>query len=257
MAKPRTAIRIGCSGWIYRHWRERFYPKELPQGEWFRHYARTFDTVEINNSFYHLPSEKAVAHWQEQAPSGFVYAVKVNRFLTHMKKLREPKEPLRNFVTRMRGLGKHLGPLLYQLPPHWNCNPQRFREFLDALPPDLIHVFEFRHQSWVNDEVFAALEAYGASLCVHDMAGIEIPRVAMGRVAYVRFHGTLPLYAGCYSQQMLRSWAQWLNEQVVAGRSAFAYFNNDSEAHAVFDALKLLRALAQGGLSAAKAHCDS
>ena len=243
--RSRGAIRIGCSGWIYPHWRERFYPKELRQTEWFRHYAQTFDTVEINNTFYHLPSEKAVAHWEEQAPPGFVYAVKVNRFITHMKKLREPQEPLRNFVTRMHGLGKHLGPLLYQLPPHWNCNPARFREFLDALSPDFIHVFEFRHQSWVNDEIFAALEEHGASLCVHDMIGIEVPRVAMGRVAYVRFHGTLPLYAGGYAERTLRSWAQWLSEQAAAGRDAFAYFNNDADAQAVFDAQKLRRQIGQ------------
>ncbi|MGD0946820.1 MAG: DUF72 domain-containing protein [Candidatus Binatia bacterium] len=239
------AIRVGCSGWIYPHWRERFYPKELSQKEWFRHYAQTFDTVEINNSFYHLPSEKAVAQWKEQAPPGFVYAVKVNRFITHMKKLKEPQEPLRRFISRMRGLGEHLGPLLYQLPPHWNCNPERFSAFLDALPPELMHVFEFRHQSWINDQIFAALEAHGASLCVHDMIGIEIPRVAIGPVTYVRFHGTLPKYAGGYSDTVLSSWARWLQEQATAGQAAFAYFNNDAEAQAVFDAQKLRRQIGQ------------
>ena len=121
--------------------------------------------------------------------------------------------------------------------------PARFRDFLDVLPPDLIHVFEFRHQSWVNDEIFAALEEHGASLCVHDMIGIEIPRVAMGPVAYVRFHGTLPLYAGGYSEPTLRSWARWLTEQAAAGRATFAYFNNDAEAQAVFDAQTLRAAV--------------
>jgi len=242
---PTAAIRIGCSGWIYPHWRERFYPRELPQKEWLRHYAQTFDTVEINNSFYHLPSENAVAQWRARAPSGFVFAVKVNRFITHMKKLKQPGEPLSNCVTRMRGLGEHLGPLLYQLPPHWNCNPARFREFLAVLPRDLIHVFEFRHQSWVNDEIFAALDEHRASLCVHDMIGNEIPRVAMGPVAYVRFHGTLALYAGSYSERTLRSWAEWLTEQAHGGRAAFAYFNNDAGAQAVFDAQKLRGALAE------------
>lgn len=246
MSKPRVGpIRIGCSGWMYAHWRERFYPKGLPQKEWFRHYAQTFDTVEINNSFYHLPGENAVASWARQAPPRFTYAVKVNRFITHMKKLKDPEEPLRKFISRMQGLGRHLGPLLYQLPPHWNCNPERFRAFLDALPSDLIHVFEFRHQSWVNDEIFATLDGHRASLCVHDMTGIEIPRVATGPVAYVRFHGTLPLYAGGYSQRTLRSWAEWLTEQAAAGRSAFAYFNNDAEGQAVFDAQKLRRCVSR------------
>jgi uncharacterized protein YecE (DUF72 family) len=128
----------------------------------------------------------------------------------------------------------------------------RFKAFLDALPPDLMHVFEFRHQSWVNDAIFAALEAHGASLCVHDMIGIEVPRVAIGPVAYVRFHGTLPLYAGGYSARVLRSWAQWLTEQAAAGRAAFAYFNNDVEAQAVFDARELHGALEQVRLRATR-----
>ncbi len=242
MGIPRTAaIRIGCSGWVYPHWRERFYPSTIRQKDWFRHYAQTFDTVEINNSFYHLPAESAVASWARQAPPGFLYAVKVNRFITHMKKLKDPEGPLRNFITRMQALGDHLGPLLYQLPPHWPCNRERFRTFLNALPSDLTHVFEFRHPSWLNDQIFADLDSHGASLCVHDMAGIDVPRLAIGPVVYVRFHGSGAKYGGGYPQATLQSWAQWLTQQAAKGRAAYAYFNNDVEAHAVFDA-QILRA---------------
>ena len=234
-----AAIRIGCSGWVYPDWRGRFYPDYLAEAEWFAHYARVFDTVEINNSFYRLPTAAAVRHWRAQAPKGFVYAVKVNRYITHMKKLREPKPPLRQFLTRMRPLGPHLGPLLYQLPPNWHCDAGRLRDFVALLPPKLVHVFEFRHPSWLNEEVFALLDARGASVCCHDL--LDMSRVAVGRIAYVRFHGTLPGYAGGYPAPVLRGWARWLCEQAKAGRPGFAYFNNDVAAQAVKDAQALRR----------------
>lgn len=160
---PHRTIRVGCSGWTYRHWRERFYPKELPQKQWFTYYARSFDTVEINNSFYHLPSASAVALWQKQAPDGFVYAVKANRFITHMKKLKDSQEAVQRFIGRMRGLGERLGPILYQLAPHWRCDLARLETFLLALPVGLVHVFEFRDPSWVCDETFALIERHGAA----------------------------------------------------------------------------------------------
>jgi uncharacterized protein YecE (DUF72 family) len=238
-------IRVGCSGWSYPHWRGPFYPQHLPEKEWFAYYTRAFDTVEINNSFYRLPSATTVAHWAQHAPAGFLYAVKVNRYITHMKKLKEPRQALRQFLTRMRPLRHFLGPLLYQLPPHWRCDAQRLRDFLALLPSDLVHVFEFRDATWLNDGVFALLEESGASLCVHDMPGIGVPRVAVGRVAYVRFHGTLPSYGGGYAEATLRSWARWLQGQADAGRGAFAYFNNDAGGQAVVDAQKLLRKLQQ------------
>lgn len=244
-AEPPAPIRIGCSGWSYPHWRGRFYPADLRAAEWFAYYTQRFDTVEINNSFYRLPTESAVTHWATQAPAQFLYAVKVNRFITHMKKLKDPQQPLRQFVTRMRGLGGHLGPLLYQLPPHWRCDLARLREFLAMLPSDLVHVFEFREPSWLSDAVFTLLDEHGASLCVHDMRDIDVPRVAVGRVAYVRFHGTGLWYSGAYSSSTLRSWAAWLRTQAAAGRAGFAYFNNDAEAQAVTDATRLLRLLGE------------
>ena len=245
MKKSKASIRIGCSGWSYAEWRGRVYAASLAEREWFSFYARVFDTVEINNSFYQLPSAKTVANWEAQAPRGFIYAVKVNRYITHMKKLKESDRALVQFCERVGILGRHLGPLLYQLPPNWRCDRARLGDFLALLPAGRTHVFEFRHPSWLADDVFALLEKHGASVCTHDMSGIEMPRVAVGPVAYVRFHGTRPGYAGGYPERTLRSWARWMREQACHGLPVFAYFNNDVGGHAFFDAQRLRRAAAE------------
>ena len=137
-------VRVGTSGWIYKHWRGLFYPERLSARRWFAFYAERFDTVEINNTFYRLPAAGVFAEWRGQAPPGFLYAVKASRFLTHMKKLKDPEEPLETILGRARGLGPHLGPVLYQLPPHWGCDAARLEQFIVRLPRDLTHVFAAR-----------------------------------------------------------------------------------------------------------------
>lgn len=231
-------FRIGTSGWNYDHWRGRFYPPDLPPSRWFEHYGRFFDTVEINNTFYQLPEAQTFDHWREQAPAGFVYAVKANRFLTHMKKLKDPAEPLRRFLGRARRLREHLGPILYQLPPGWKRNVERLREFCDLLPSDLTHVFEFRDPDWLCEETFGTLEEHAACLCIHDLIDRH-PRRLTGPAAYVRFHGSGQLYGGQYPREQLRHWADWMAEVASQGSSVFAYFNNDAEANAVHDAIAL------------------
>jgi hypothetical protein len=151
------AIRIGCSGWNYRHWREAFYPKGVPVKRWFEHYAATFSTVELNTSFYRLPTPETFEKWRDQAPPGFTYAVKAPRFITHMKKLKECDEPVEEFLGRARKLGPTIGPILYQLPPRWAFNRERLEAFLALLPRDLVHVFEFRETSWLTEDVLALL----------------------------------------------------------------------------------------------------
>jgi uncharacterized protein YecE (DUF72 family) len=230
-------IRIGCSGWTYPHWRGRFYPAGLPAKRWFEHYAAFFDTVEINSTFYRLPQPGVVRAWAAQAPPGFVYAVKASRYVTHMKKLGRCRVPMRRFLAAVRALGGHLGPLLYQLPPHWRCDRERLRQFLALLPREQAHVFELRDRSWLDDRVLALLDEHGASVCVHDL--LQMPRIAVGPVAYVRFHGTRPPYAGGYARSRLRTWVRWLREQAEQGRETFAYFNNDAGAQAVTDARAL------------------
>ena len=233
-------IRIGTSGWNYKHWRGRFYPADLPVARWFAYYSRRFDTVEINNTFYRLPPEEVFLAWRRQAPPDFLYAVKASRFLTHMKKLNDPADSLDRILGRARQLGAHLGPVLYQLPPHWKCNLNRLREFIACLPLDLRHVFEFRDPSWCHQDVRALLTETGMSYCIHDMRGFYCPRWVTGPVAYLRFHGpTEKKYAGCYTRAQLAGWAEAIRAIRESGHDVFVYFNNDDAAHAVRNAQEL------------------
>ena len=234
---------MGCSGWQYSHWRGDFYPGELPQSRWFEHYAATFDTVEINNSFYRLPDRETFAAWGRRAPARFQFAVKASRFLTHMKKLKEPEEPIDRLFTRMSALGRHLGPVLYQLPPGLKSDRDRLARFLDALPRDARHVIEFRDPSWYAPEILELLERHRASLCLHDMPGSATGRERVGPFVYVRFHGSTAKYGGGYREGCLTRWADWLNAQRDEGVDVYAYFNNDMGGHAPRDAVALRRAL--------------
>ncbi len=240
-------VRIGCSGWMYKHWRGLFYPQGLPVKRWFAHYADTFDTVEINNSFYRLPPAETFEAWRRQAPPGFCYAVKANRYLTQSKKLKDCEEPIARMMASVDALRPALGPLLYQLPPRFKINLERLESFLALIPRDVANVFEFREPSWYCEDVFILLERYGASLCVHDMPGSTGPRVAMGPVAYIRFHGTTGKYVGRYPDETLRGWSDWIAGQARSGRSVWAYFNNDIHGHAIEDA-QTLRAMVRQAL---------
>jgi uncharacterized protein YecE (DUF72 family) len=233
-----TMIRIGCSGWQYKHWKGDFYPSTLRPREWFEQYARTFDTVEINNSFYRLPEAHTFRSWRERAPSGFLYAVKASRYLTHMKKLKDPEGPLQRFFENAAPLGATLGPVLYQLPPRWPLDLERFRHFLTALPRGVRHAVEFREPSWYAPEVFMLLAAHGVALCLHDMMGSATGRLRVGPFVYVRFHG-VTRYGGRYGDEELRPWADWLGEEHASERDVYAYFNNDIGGHAPRDALRL------------------
>ena len=224
------------------------YPAKLPVNRWFAYYADEFDTVEINNSFYSLPTAQAFAGWREQAPPGFRYAVKANRFLTQAKKLLDCEEPLQRMLAPMRELGTALGPVLFQLPPRFRLNRDRLETFLRLLPGDIVPVFEFREPSWHEPAVLDLLAAHGASYCVHDLPGLATPRWATGPVTYVRFHGGEGKYWGRYPDEALLDWAGWLVEQAREGRQVWAYFNNDIHADAIHDARTLkamVRQLAQ------------
>jgi len=242
-------VRIGCSGWQYAHWRGDFYPAELPQRLWFEHYAARFDTVEVNNTFYRLPAAGVFQSWRRRAPAGFVFAVKASRYLTHMKKLKDPDAPLDLFFSRARELGRTLGPVLYQLPPRFPVDVVRFETFLRALPRRRQHVVEFREPSWYRDDVFALLEKHGVALCLHDMRGSASGRMEVGPFVYVRFHGT-ERYGGRYPDDHLQEWAEWVAVRRDAGKAIYAYFNNDVGGHAPRDAARLRRLLTTGSRSA-------
>jgi uncharacterized protein YecE (DUF72 family) len=231
-------VRLGTSGWVYNHWRGLFYPEELRQDDWFEYYARIFDTVEINNSFFRLPTATAFAAWREQAPPDFVYAVKASRFLTHMKKLRDPEEPLQRFFDRVRHLGSTLGPILYQLPPRWQVNLARFETFLSALPQGYSHVVEFRNASWLIDEVFELMERYSVAHCIHDMRPLSIPARVTAPPVYIRLHGD-PAHGGDYQAASLEIWTKRITEWQRRGLDIFVYFNNDIGGFAVQNAQTL------------------
>ena len=227
---------------MYKHWRGLFYPQGLAVKRWFAWYAETFDTVEVNNSVYRLPPPTTFEAWRRQAPPGFCYAVKANRFLTQAKKLKDCEEPMARMMTSVDALRPALGPLLFQLPPKFAANLERLESFLTLLPHDTACVFEFREPTWYCDAVFGLLERYGAGLVVHDMPGSVSPRIGLGPVCYLRFHGTTGKYVGRYSDEALANWADWIATQARDGRAVWAYFNNDINGHAIEDA-QTLRAM--------------
>jgi len=232
---------------MHQPWRGPFYPAKLPVKRGFAYYASEFDAVEINTSFYRLPKAETFDAWREQAPAGFCYAVKANRFLTQAKKLKDCEEPLARMFVPFRHLQHTLGPVLYQLPPRFRANLERLEGFLQLLPEGVTHVFEFREPSWYSDEVFELLDRHGASFCAHDMPGSRSPRVAVGPIAYIRFHGGISKYWGRYSDEALLGWTDWIARQAREGRAGWAYFNNDPDAHAIHDA-QTLRAMVRQAL---------
>lgn len=242
MSKKSGRIFIGTSGWNYNHWRGIFYPEKLSTKDWFDYYRKKFDTVEINNTFYNLPDSVVFKSWEKQAPADFIYAVKANRYITHMKKLKEPESALKKFFSKVKYLDGNLGPILYQLPPYWKCNTERLKNFLRKLPKGKIHVFEFRGDSWFTKEVFKILDSHNVSFCIHDMPYVKCPDSVTGKVAYLRFHGATAIYQGGYPLSTLRRWARWISVQAKK-RDVYVYFNNDTEGHAVKDAMKLKKLL--------------
>ncbi len=236
----RGEVRVGTSGWIYKHWREVVYPVGLPVRRWLAYYTGLFDTVEVNNSFYRLPSEDTFRGWAGQVPPGFLFAIKASRFLTHMKKLKDPEQPLANVLGHASALGPHLGPVLYQLPPGWHVNLDRLRHFLAILPAGFTHVLEFRDPSWYVPEVRVALAEHGVGFCLHDLRNQPSPDWVTGPAVYVRFHGpTARAYAGRYGREQLKSWAGRIDGWRRAGHAVYAYFNNDDAGHAVANAREL------------------
>lgn len=235
-------IRIGCSGWNYASWRETFYPPGLAASRWLSHYASTFDTVEVNATFYRLARRPAVERWVCRTPPSFVFAVKASRYLTHMKRLTDLDRGVTRLVEPLSPLveAQRLGPLLWQLPPSFGVDLDRLGRALEALPPGR-HAFEFRHPSWFCSPVYALLRRHGAALAIGDR-----PDPGFGEheltadFTYVRFHHGRRGRRGNYSQREL---AEWASRLASWGRSVdvYAYFNNDWEAFAPRNALALRR----------------
>jgi uncharacterized protein YecE (DUF72 family) len=233
-------LHVGTSGYQYDHWREIFYPAGLPKDAWFDHYARTFSAVEINNTFYNLPGPETFDRWRDQAPRGFRFAVKFSRYGTHMKKLKDPAEPVARFLERARRLGAHLGPILVQLPPNWGADPGRLDAFLDAAPAGVRWAVELRDRDWLRAAVYRVLRAHGAALVIHDRLARHPVHVTADFV-YLRYHGQD--YGGSYSPQHLSGQARRIGRFLADGLDVHAYFNNDLGGHAVANARDLRRFL--------------
>ncbi len=230
---------VGCSGWDYEEWRGRFYPLASERKEWLKEYATVFSSVEISSTFYLFPEKSAVSAWLAQVPADFVFSARASSFITYMKKLNRPGPMLERFLSRMRVLGNNLGPILFQLPPRWTANPARLELFVGLLPKDLEYVFEFRDRSWYNDAVYKVLSKNKMSLGIHDMKGSETPPVSIGPLCYIRFHGTEGVSEGRYDDALLGKWAKFITDALAEGKKVYAYFNNDRDANAPHDAVRL------------------
>jgi len=241
-------IRIGTSGWHYKHWIGRYYPQDIKPAEMLDYYLRDFDTVELNNTFYHLPKETSFDSWRESVPSKFVFAVKGSRFLTHMIKLKDADRGIWNFVPRAERLGKKLGPILWQLPPKWNVNAERLEEFLTKLPHGIRYAFELRNTTWMTDRVYEILKKFNAAFCIYELAGYQSPIEITANWTYIRLHGPTQFkYQGSYSNAQLEKWAQKIDDWSSRMRAIYTYFDNDDSAFAVNNALTLKNVLSAAG----------
>jgi uncharacterized protein YecE (DUF72 family) len=238
--KPAGDVRIGCSGWNYKHWRERFYPKGLPPRQWLLHYARFFDTVEVNSTFYRLPKRHAVENWVRESPPGFLLTIKMSRYVTHIKRLTGLDDSLALFYSRIDPLvgSPKFGPVLWQLPPTFKRDDERLAGALAKLPPGR-HCFEFRDRSWFVEEVYDLLREHGAALVIGDSPKYPFQTHELtADWTFVRFHHGSRGRRGNYSESELEEWAQRI-EGWRQNADVYAYFNNDWEGYAIRNGLWL------------------
>ena len=246
-------VLIGTSGYQYRHWLGRFYPRRPRLADDLAYYAARYQTVELNGTFYRLPEAETFANWAERVPDDFIFAVKASRYLTHIKRLADPKEPVERLVTRARRLGTKLGPVLLQLPPTMKLNLDRLQGTLAVFPPDVRIAVEFRHESWYTEPVRDLLVQYGAALCLADRGSRLItPEWRTADWGYVRFHGGLAQPVSCYEPEVLADRLALVARLWSDADDIFVYFNNDWYACALRDAHTFAEAVAREGRRATR-----
>jgi uncharacterized protein YecE (DUF72 family) len=248
-------VLVGTSGWQYRDWRGELYPAGLPQRRWLEHYSAEYATVENNGAFYRLPAAQTFADWRARTPDGFVMAVKASRYLTHVRRLRDPAEPVERLLRAASSLGDRLGPVLLQLPPGLRADAAALdgclREFARFAGPEPGHqvrvAVEFRHESWWAEEIRELLTSHRAALCWADRLGRPVsPLWRTADWGYLRLHeGTSP--PPRYSEQSLRDWARRIAETWADEQDVFAFFNNDQGGAAVRDAAAFASLARQAG----------
>lgn len=233
---------VGTSGWHYGHWKGAFYPPDLRDADMLDFYKRRFASVEINASFYRLPSVDVFAGWKRAVPPDFLFAVKASRYLTHMKKLKDPEQGLDTLFASVRALGRKRGPILFQLPPGWKVDPPRLKAFLKALPVSGRYAFEFRNPTWHVPAVMDLLKEHNAAFCIYELGGFSSPFTLTADFAYVRLHGPGPgAYQGRYSPEDLRTWAHRIRGWFRTLKAVYVYFDNDEHGYAPENAEALLR----------------
>lgn len=237
-------IHIGTSGWSYSHWLGTFYPTGTKTQAHLDFYVRYFSTVEINNSFYRLPERKTFSNWKNSVPEDFLFVVKANRFITHMKKLKDPAASIYSFMENVTALEEKLGPILFQLPPNWKLNIQRFEEFLSALPRGMRYVFEFRNESWYTAEIYALLQRYNCAFCMYELGGHTSPILVTADFVYLRLHGPGEKYQGSYPDQTLDYWSDQCMAWSASG-DVFVYFDNDQNGYAPKNAQRMIELIAR------------
>lgn len=246
-------VLIGTSGWQYPHWRERFYPTGVPQSGWLEYYSQRFATVEVNNAFYRLPETRTFEDWRSRTPRDFVMAVKASRYITHIKRLKDPAEPVKRLLERSRGLGAKLGPVLLQLPPNLRIDLAALEDVLGQFPNDVRVAVEPRHGSWFEtDETQAVLSRHGAALCLSDTPDRRTPNWRTASWGYVRFHAGRAAPAPCYGRKALRTWAERFAQMWPESASIYAYFNNDELGCAVRDARIFAQEVEKAGLTSSR-----
>ena len=234
-----AAIHIGTSGWHYKHWVGTFYPERTPASKMFAFYCERFDTVELNNTFYCLPKPSGLERWRDASPPNFCFAAKGSRFITHMKKLKDPEAALAKYFDAIEKLHEKLGPILFQLPPGWTFDADRFGAFLKALPPHHRYAFEFRNQTWDNPQAYELLAKHNAVYCMFDLAGYQSPMHISVDISYIRLHGPGGKYQGSYSDHALRGWAKHIENWSNRLKAIYVYFDNDDSGYAAHNALRL------------------
>ncbi len=230
---------IGTSGWFYGHWYGNFYPEKLPKDRLLQYYARFFDTVEMNNTFYHLPKENTVKLWKDKVKKEFLFSVKASRFITHIKKLKNIREPLRLFLDRADLLKRKLGPILFQLPPSFKRDDKVLDGFFKKLPKGYDYVMEFRNESWFKKDVYEIMRKYKVAFCIASMPKLPVVSEITAPFSYIRMHGGTELYGSNYSRDELRKWASKVKRFLREGLNVYVYFNNDAHGYAVKNALEL------------------
>lgn len=238
-----NSVHIGTSGWSYKHWKENFYPLEITEKEYLHYYSEHFSTVEVNNSFYHSLKEETVKNWVKAVPENFIFSVKANRYITHLKKLKEPEKRVENFLESIKPFNKKLGPILFQLPPHFSFNGERLEYFLKLLPEDYRYVFEFRDRSWFNSESYNILKRNNVALCIYNLGDFQSPKEITSDFVYIRLHGSGGLGSSKYDEEKLNEFYRDIKEYSAKSKEVFCYFNNDEAGYAVQNAFELYEKL--------------